>query len=109
MNRYRLAVLPGDGIGPEVIAEAVKVLNALSLDTDLEEDLVGGAAIDAYATAIRPETIELAKNSDAVLFGAVGGPKWDDPKAAVRPEQAILGLRSALGTFWTKLKRLPHY
>ena len=99
MNRYRLAVLPGDGIGPEVIAEAVKVLNALSLDTDLEEDLVGGAAIDAYATAIRPETIELAKNSDAVLFGAVGGPKWDDPKAAVRPEQAILGLRSALGTF----------
>jgi 3-isopropylmalate dehydrogenase len=60
---------------------------------------VGGAAIDSYGTAIRPETIELAKQSDAVLFGAVGGPKWDDPKATVRPEQAILGLRAALNTF----------
>src|SRR5438552_13220499 len=66
---------------------------------ELTEDLVGGAAIDAFGTAIRKETIALAKRSDAVLFGAVGGPKWDDPRAAVRPEQGILGLRAALGTF----------
>jgi 3-isopropylmalate dehydrogenase len=97
---YKLAVLPGDGIGPEVLAEAVKVLRAIPNQRfDLEHDVVGGAAIDAHGTAIRPETIKLAKRSDAVLFGAVGGPKWDDPKAEVRPEQAILGLRSALGTF----------
>jgi 3-isopropylmalate dehydrogenase len=97
--KYSLAVLPGDGIGLEVIAEACKVLGALSLDVELRDDLVGGAAIDAYGTALRPETVELAQTSDAVLFGAVGGPKWDDPKAPVRPEQAILGLRAALGTF----------
>src|SRR2546425_10057436 len=100
---FRIAVLPGDGIGPEVVAEAVKVLRAVEASSahtfELTEDLVGGAAIDAFGTAIRKETIALAKRSDAVLFGAVGGPKWDDPKAAVRPEQAILGLRVALGTF----------
>ena len=101
---YRLAVLPGDGIGPEVIAEATKVLRAIeatsnNLRFELSDDLVGGAAIDAFGTALRPETVRLAKASDAVLFGAVGGPKWDDPKASVRPEQAILGLRAALGTF----------
>jgi 3-isopropylmalate dehydrogenase len=99
VSTYRLAVLPGDGIGPEVTAEAVKVLHALKLDVELEQDLVGGAAIDAYGVALRPETVHLAQQSDAVLFGAVGGPRWDDPKASVRPEQAILGLRSALGTF----------
>jgi 3-isopropylmalate dehydrogenase len=86
-----------------VVAEAVKVLRAIETISDhafeLAEDVVGGAAIDAYGTALRKETIALAKRSDAVLFGAVGGPKWDDPKAAVRPEQAILGLRAALGTF----------
>jgi 3-isopropylmalate dehydrogenase len=93
-------VLPGDGIGPEVIAEAVKVLHAIpDVEFDLTDDVVGGAAIDAHGTAIRPQTVKLAKSSDAVLFGAVGGPKWDDPKANVRPEQAILGLRQALGTF----------
>jgi 3-isopropylmalate dehydrogenase len=100
---YRLAVLPGDGIGPEVIAEATKVLHAIEDATrarfELTEDAVGGAAIDAFGTALRPETVKVAKGSDAVLFGAVGGPKWDDPKATVRPEQAILGLRAALGTF----------
>jgi 3-isopropylmalate dehydrogenase len=101
--RFRLAVLGGDGIGPEVVAEAIKVLRAIESTSDhrfeLTEDLVGGAAIDAHGTALHPETVALAKRSDAVLFGAVGGPMWDDPKAAVRPEQAILGLRSALGTF----------
>ena len=103
MTRFRLAVLPGDGIGPEVVGEAVKVLKTIEAtaghEFELKEDLVGGAAIDAYGVALRPETIALAKRSDAVLFGAVGGPKWDDPKATVRPEQAILGLRAALGTF----------
>ena len=103
MARFRLAVLPGDGIGPEVVAEAVNVLRAVEAATEhtfeLTEDLVGGAAIDAHGTALRPETIRLARRSDAVLFGAVGGPRWDDPRAQVRPEQAILGLRAALGTF----------
>ena len=103
MTNYRLAVLPGDGIGPEVVAEAIKVLRVVESTTDarfqLEEDVVGGAAIDAFDTALKPDTVKLAKTSDAVLFGAVGGPKWDDPRAAVRPEQAILGLRAALGTF----------
>jgi 3-isopropylmalate dehydrogenase len=86
-----------------VVAEAVKILRAIESISahrfELTEDLVGGAAIDAHGTALRKETVTLAKRSDAVVFGSVGGPKWDDPKAAVRPEQAILGLRSALGTF----------
>jgi 3-isopropylmalate dehydrogenase len=103
LTRFRLAVLGGDGIGPEVVGEAVKVLRAVAAATNHEfefsEDIVGGAAIDAFGTALRKETVTLAKRSDAVLFGAVGGPKWDDPKAAVRPEQAILGLRAALETF----------
>jgi 3-isopropylmalate dehydrogenase len=103
VTRFRIAVLGGDGIGPEVVGEAVKVLHAVEAATEhrfeLNEDLVGGAAIDAYGTAIRKETVSMAKRSDAVLFGAVGGPKWDDPKAAIRPEQAILDLRAALGTF----------
>lgn len=103
MTRFKIAVLGGDGIGPEVVAEAVKVLRTIEAigehRFEFSEDVVGGAAIDAYGTAIRKETVSLAKRSDAVLFGAVGGPKWDDPKAAVRPEQAILGLRAALETF----------
>ncbi len=103
MTAFRIAVLGGDGIGPEVVAEGVKVLRAIEELTnhtfELTEDSVGGVAIDRYGTAMRPQTVALAKRSDAVLFGAVGGPKWDDPKAAVRPEQAILGLRAALGTF----------
>lgn len=103
MTAFRIAVLGGDGIGPEVTAEAVKVLHTIEATSnhhfELTEDKVGGAAIDAYGTALREETVALAKKADAVLFGAVGGPKWDDPKAPVRPEQAILGLRAALGTF----------
>jgi 3-isopropylmalate dehydrogenase len=105
VSRFRLAVFAGDGIGPEVVSEAIKVLRVVEktsnqdLSFELQEDLVGGAAIDAYATALRRQTLTLAKRSDAVLFGAVGGPKWDDPRATIRPEQAILSLRSALGTF----------
>jgi 3-isopropylmalate dehydrogenase len=102
-STYRIAVLPGDGIGTEVIAESLKVLKAIEERFghrfELIHDEVGGAAIDAYGTALRKETVTLAKRADAVLFGAVGGPKWDNPSADVRPEQAILGLRAALGTF----------
>ena len=103
MARFKISVLPGDGIGPEVMAEGIKVLRAVEWRFDhtfeLTEDTIGGAAIDRFGTALRPETVEQARRSDAVLFGAVGGPKWDDPKASVRPEQAILGMRKGLGLF----------
>lgn len=103
MGSYRILVTPGDGIGPEVIEEALKVLGRVEQvfghEFAYEEELVGGAAIDAYGVALRPETLEKARASDAVLFGAVGGPKWDDPRASVRPEEAILGLRKGLGLF----------
>jgi 3-isopropylmalate dehydrogenase len=95
-----VAVLPGDGIGPEVVAEAVKVLAAVGMAAGHEfvcqEAPVGGNAIDATGNALPPETLALCKRSDAVLLGAVGGPKWDDPQAKVRPEQALLNLRGGL-------------
>jgi 3-isopropylmalate dehydrogenase len=100
---YRIAVLPGDGIGPEVTAESVRVLEQVGQifghRFEFTYDTVGGAAIDQYGTALRKQTLAMAKRSHAVLFGAVGGPKWDDPKAQVRPEDAILGLRKGLGLF----------
>ena len=100
---FNIAVLPGDGIGPEVIAEGVKVLEAMGKKTahrfNLSYDVVGGAAIDKYGVALRDETLDLARRSDAVLFGAVGGPKWDDPGAAVRPEDGLLAIRKGLGVF----------
>lgn len=100
---YNFLVLPGDGIGVEVMDEAIKVLEAVERrfqrEFDLSKDLAGGAAIDAYGTPLRPETLEKAKQSDAVLFGAVGGPKWDDPRAKVRPEQGLLALRRGLELF----------
>ncbi len=103
MATFNVAVIPGDGIGPEVCAEGVKVLKAVERRFGhrftLSEGLCGGAAIDKAGVAILPETLELAKQSDAVLFGAVGGPKWDDPRAKVRPEQGLLALRSGLGLF----------
>jgi len=96
-------VLPGDGIGPEVTAEAVAVLDAVAprhgLALRFEEILVGGASIDAYGVAIRPEDLTRAGAADAVLLGAVGGPRWDDPAAAVRPEQALFALRRGLGLY----------
>jgi 3-isopropylmalate dehydrogenase len=103
MGRYRIAVLPGDGIGPEVCAEGVKALRAVGErfghTFELSEGLVGGAAIDKHGVAILPETLAMVKKSDALLFGAVGGPKWDDPRAKVRPEQGLFALRKGLGLF----------
>ncbi|MDF0597638.1 3-isopropylmalate dehydrogenase [Psychromarinibacter halotolerans] len=104
MTSYNLLLLPGDGIGPEIMAEAAKVLAALSdlglAHFETEEDLVGGAAIDARGNPLSDETIALAKAADATLFGAVGGPKWDGKGPFhLRPEIGILGLRKALGLY----------
>jgi 3-isopropylmalate dehydrogenase len=102
---FNIMVLPGDGIGPEVTAEAVKVLGAVEKrfghEFSLKEDLAGGAAVDQYGIAVRDETLDAAKRSDAVLFGAVGGPKWDDPQAPPerRPEWGLLRIRKELGLF----------
>jgi len=98
-----ILVLPGDGIGPEIVAEAVKVLNTLreefGLEIELEEGLVGGAAYDAAGHPLPDATLDLAKGADAVLLGAVGGPKWEPLDISVRPEKGLLGLRSELGLF----------
>ena len=103
MAQYKIAVLPGDGIGPEVTAEGVKVLRAIEQRFghrfELSEALVGGAAIDKEGVAITPATLEMCRASDALLFGAVGGPKWDDPRGKVRPEQGLFVLRRGLGLF----------
>lgn len=100
---YKVAVIPGDGIGPEVIEETVKVLNVVgdkySHKFNYEYVLAGGIAIDEKGTPLPEETLEVCKNSDAVLLGAVGGPKWDDPTAKIRPEQALLGLRGGLNLY----------
>src|SRR5215217_3150865 len=96
----RIVTLPGDGIGPEVTAAAVDVLNELCDDLEFEEHLVGGASIDAHGTPLTDETLAACRSSDAVFLGAVGGPKWDttDPDKP-RPEQGLLGLRAGLGLF----------
>src|SRR5262249_51111803 len=100
---YKVAVFAGDGIGPEVIGEALEVLKVVEkrfgLRFTCEAALAGGCSIDAHGVALTDSALRLAKESDAVLLGAVGGPKWDDPKSTVRPEQAILGLRKELGLF----------
>jgi 3-isopropylmalate dehydrogenase len=95
----KIAVLPGDGIGPEIVAEAVKVLKALGPTFDLEEAPVGGAAYDLSVHPLPPATLELAKSADAILFGAVGDWKYDTLARELRPEQAILGLRKHLALF----------
>jgi 3-isopropylmalate dehydrogenase len=95
-----VAVLPGDGIGPEVTAQALRVLDALALpDLTFEEGLVGGAAYHAKGHPLPPETLDLARRADAILFGAVGDPTCDNLERALRPEQAILGLRKELTLF----------
>lgn len=99
----RIAVLPGDGIGPEVAAEAVKVLKKVAHiyghEFTFEEALIGGAAIDATGNPLPDETLQLCRQSDAILLTAVGGPRWDNPAASVRPEQGLLGLRKELELF----------
>src|SRR6185295_16723106 len=101
--KSRIVVLPGDGIGPEVVAEGVRVLRAVEAagghQFAIEEALIGGIAIDRTGTALPEETIAACRGADAVLLGAVGGPKWDDPQAKVRPEQGLLKIRKELGLF----------
>jgi 3-isopropylmalate dehydrogenase len=95
----KIAVLPGDGIGTEIVAEAVKVLQALDLKFEMETALVGGAAYEAHGHPLPDSTLKLAKEADAVLFGAVGDWKYDKLDRPLRPEQAVLGLRKNLGLF----------
>jgi 3-isopropylmalate dehydrogenase len=101
--KFNLIVLPGDGVGPEVSAQAIEVLQSVGKKYghvfSLNQRLVGGAAIDAEGAAVSEETLRLCKKADAVLLGAVGGPKWDDPLAKVRPEDGLLSLRKSLGLF----------
>jgi len=101
--KFELAVLPGDGIGPDVTTEAIKVLQAVGKkfghQFDLHHGLVGGIAIDATGEALPGDTLKLCKRAQAVLLGAVGDPKWDDPRAKVRPEDGLLALRQKLGLF----------
>ncbi len=98
-----IAVLPGDGIGPEIIREAVKMLRVIEShfghEFDLPEALFGAVAIDATGSPLPPATLALAERADAILFGAVGDPRYADPTLKVRPEQGILGLRKALGLY----------
>jgi len=101
--KAKIILLPGDGIGPEVIAEAALMLAALAeqhnLDFDIQSELIGGAAIDATGEALTDKTIDNCRDADAIILGAVGGPKWSDPKLTVRPEQGLLAIRKALGLF----------
>jgi len=107
-----IAVLAGDGIGGEVTAEAVRALERVASRFDhrfeFESALLGGAAIDATGAPLPPPTLALAQRADAVLLGAVGGPKWSDPNAPVRPEQGLLQLRKALGLFANLRPVVPH-
>ena len=100
---YRLVAIPGDGVGPDVVAAARRVIAAAAEQFGFRvawhDIVVGGAGIDAYGVPIRPEDLEACAASDAVLLGAVGGPKWDDPTASVRPEQALFAMRGGLGLF----------
>jgi 3-isopropylmalate dehydrogenase len=110
--RAKIALLPGDGIGPEVVAEGVRVLRAVAErwnhEIINEEALIGGAAIDATGLPLPPETVALCSGADAVLLGAVGGPQWDNPDATVRPEQGLLGIRKELGLFANLRPVVPH-
>jgi len=103
LHTYRIVTIPGDGVGPEVVGAARRVVDAagrrFDFAVDWTEVLAGGIAIDTYGVAIRPEDIEACRGADAILLGAVGGPNWSDPSAAVRPEQALFALRGGLGLF----------
>ncbi len=99
----QILVLPGDGIGPEIMAEAVKVLelanDRFQLGFELAEDVIGGAAIDKHGVPLADQTLQRARQADAVLLGAVGGPKWDRIERDIRPERGLLKIRSQLGLF----------
>ena len=101
--KIHICVMPGDGIGPEIVEEALRVLNAAAKkfghEFSTEEALIGGSAIDATGTPLPEATVEACKKADAVLLGAVGGPKWDTLDPAIRPEKGLLGIRKALGLF----------
>jgi 3-isopropylmalate dehydrogenase len=103
VHALTIALLPGDGIGPEVVAEGVRVLRSVAERWDhpieLQEGLIGGCALDTRGTPLPAETIDLCKSADAVLLGAVGGPRWDNPDARQRPEQGLLGLRRELQVY----------
>jgi len=100
---YKVLVLKGDGIGPEVVGEALQALRIVAREgavgLEFKEAPIGGHAIDAFGTSLPDNTLKLARDCDAILMGAVGGPKWDDPKAADRPERGLLSLRKELGLF----------
>lgn len=100
---YKITLLPGDGIGPEVVGEAVRVLDFVASKYNhtfnYQERLMGGCSIDKYGSSLTDETLADCKSADAVLLGAVGGPKWDDPAAKDRPERGLLALRKGLGVF----------
>ena len=100
---YRLAAIPGDGVGPEVLAAGRRVLDVagevFGFRIEWRDLVVGGAAIDAYGVPIRDEDLAACRDADAVFMGAIGGPKWDDPDAPVRPEQALFALRGGLGLY----------
>lgn len=99
----QILVLPGDGVGPEIMAEAEKVLGTLQqrhgLDVVLEHGLIGGAAVDAEGVPLPDATLAAARESDAVLFGAIGGPQWDNIERSLRPERGLLAIRASLGAF----------
>ena len=101
--KAKIVLLPGDGVGPEVVAETQKVLEAVAKqgghELAFETHLMGGCAIDATGEPLPASTLEACKSADAVLLGAVGGPKWDDPKAKTRPEKGLLAIRQGLGLF----------
>ena len=103
MNTYQIAVLKGDGIGPEIVEQAQKVLDKagekFGFAVNYQEALLGGAAIDATGVPLPEETVAICKNADATLLGAVGGPKWDTQPGNNRPEKGLLGIRAALGLF----------
>ncbi len=109
---FKIALLPGDGIGREVIPAARAVLEAVGrrfqLQFQFEEHLIGGAAIDVTGTALPEDTLAGCRQADAVLLGAVGGPAWDDPQAAVRPEQGLLGMRQGLALYANLRPIRPH-
>ncbi|MDH3981026.1 MAG: isocitrate/isopropylmalate family dehydrogenase, partial [Gammaproteobacteria bacterium] len=99
----KIAILPGDGIGPEIVAEAEKVLAVLqadfSLAAEIEQAPVGGAAFEAHGHPLPESTLAVARSADAILLGAVGGPQWEGLERALRPEQGLLGLRAELELF----------